>query len=330
MDRSTIALDVRQVTHAYGQHRALHELDLRVSEGEVFALLGPNGSGKTTLFRLISTLARVQQGEIEVFGNSTSTAMAVVRSMLGVVFQSPSLDPKLTVSENIDCQAALYGLGGSRLQSRKAEVVRQLGLEDRMEQIVEHLSGGLKRRVELAKGILHRPRLLLMDEPSTGLDPASRLDMWYALKQLQATDGVTIVLTTHLLEEADKADRIAILNQGSTVAVGRPSDLRASLGEQVLSIQADNLPEVEAWLAARSLSAQSADGRLLVTDATAAQLVAPLSAAFGSQVQSLTLGQPSLEDVFIARTGHRFLQAEVPDEANGKRSKKKRKALSRH
>lgn len=316
------ALEARSVSYRYGQHVALRGLDLRVDAGEIFALLGPNGSGKTTLFRLISTLAKLQEGELLVFGQSVRLAKASVRAALGVVFQSPSLDPKLTVSENIDFQAALYGLSGSELRSRKSQVVAQLGLEDRLKTPTEQLSGGLKRRVELAKVILHRPRLLLMDEPSTGLDPASRLDLWHTLKELQQASGVTVLMTTHLLEEADKADRIAILHQGATVAVGPPGELRQQLGAQVLSIQTSDKAAVMSWLQQRDLQVQQVDGQLRVATAEGAKWVAPLSQEFGERIGSLTLGQPSLEDVFVARTGHRFITHAPTSET---KSKKKRK-----
>lgn len=299
-------VDVQQLSHRYGTHQALSELSLRVEQGEIFALLGPNGSGKTTLFRLISTLARVQSGQIKIFGYSVAAETARVRSTLGIVFQSPSLDRKLSVLENIRCQAVLYGLRGSAMAARIDQVTRQLGIHDRLNTKAEELSGGLKRRVELAKGILHRPRLLLMDEPSTGLDPASRLDMWHAIKELQQSSGVTVLLTTHLLEEADKADRIAIMSQGTSVAVGPPSELRRELGEQVLSISTSQPNAVMAWLVDRAIDAQRVDLRIRVVGSEAAKLVAPLTEAFGEQIQMLTLGQPSLEDVFVARTGHRF------------------------
>lgn len=300
------ALNVSTVHHRYDGNEALRGLSLTVDPGAVFALLGPNGSGKTTLFRLISTLASVQQGEIEVFGHSVRREQSTVRSMLGIVFQSPSLDPKLTVLENIRCQAALYGISGESLKARIREVTHQLGIEDRLQAPAEELSGGLKRRVELAKGILHRPRLLLMDEPSTGLDPSARLDMWHAIKQLQQHNGVTVLLTTHLLEEADKADQIAIMDRGATVALGPPAELRRALGDQVLSIQAKDRTKILDWLQERSVAAQQVANQIRVSGERAAGLVEPLSAHFGEQIQTLTLGQPSLEDVFVARTGHRF------------------------
>jgi ABC-2 type transport system ATP-binding protein len=158
----------------------------------------------------------------------------------------------------------------------------------------------------LAKGILHRPRLLLLDEPSTGLDPAARLDLWHALEQLRANYQVTVLLTTHLLEEADKAGRIAILHQGRSVAVGSPAQLRSELGAQVLSIQTNDQAAVLGWLESRSITAQQFENQLRVTGSSAAELVAPLAHDFGSRIQSLTLGQPSLEDVFVAKTGHQY------------------------
>jgi ABC-2 type transport system ATP-binding protein len=168
------------------------------------------------------------------------------------------------------------------------------------------LSGGLKRRVELAKGILHRPKLLLMDEPSTGLDPTARLDLWHALKELQQKYDVTILLTTHLLEEAEKADRIAIVDHGQIVAIGGPAELRNSLGEQLLRIQTTSSEDLLGWLESKGFPATRVDGQVRVAGAETAEVIPPLMEHFAGTIQSVTLGQPSLEDVFVAKTGHRF------------------------
>jgi ABC-2 type transport system ATP-binding protein len=272
---------------------------------------------------LATTLARVQHGELEIYGRSVRQR-AAIRSQLGIVFQSPSLDPKLSVLENIRCQATLYGLRGKAFEERLCEVSGQLSLSDRLDSKVEELSGGLKRRVELAKGILHRPKLLLMDEPSTGLDPAARLDLWHALKELQQDYDVTILLTTHLLEEAEKADRIAIMDQGQVVALGEPSQLRNSLGEQILRVQTTSPTELLPWLEAEGFQASRVDGQIRISGTETASLVAPMMERFGSQVQNVTLGQPGLEDVFIAKTGHRFPDETETEETTTFTKKRKR------
>ena len=300
------ALSVEQVSHSYGKHQALDSLSLEVAAGEIFAMLGPNGSGKTTLFRLICTLARIQSGDIHVFGNSAKNNLSAVRNSIGIVFQSPSLDRKLTVAENIRCQASLYGLHGQSLNARIDEVAQQLGIADRMNAIVETLSGGLKRRVELAKGVLHKPKLLLLDEPSTGLDPAARLDLWHALEELRDRHQVTVLLTTHLLEEADKADRVAILDKGRTVAIGSPASLRNELGSQVLTIHTTDKAAVLQWLESQSIAVKQIENHLSVAGASSSKIIAPLAEQFGDKIQTLTLGQPSLEDVFVTKTGHKY------------------------
>lgn len=299
-----LPLAVTKVVHRYGDKAALQGVDLVVKSGEIFALLGPNGSGKSTLFRLISTLVPVQQGSIEVFGADCARDRAKVRGYIGVVFQAPSLDGKLTVLENLWCQGVMYGLAGKALRTRSDEVLEQLGMSDRARQLCQELSGGMKRRVELAKGLLHRPRLLLMDEPSTGLDPAARLDLWRALVQLRDVAGVTVLMTTHLLEEADKVDRIAIMDQGQVVVCGTPAELRKEQGSEVITIATDAVDEVAEKIERQlslSVSRLAAEVRI-VSEGSLSRLneVVQLTLPYASQV---TVGRASLEDVFIAKTG---------------------------
>ena len=304
---SVAAIETCQLVHRYGERTALAGLDLRVESGEIFALLGPNGGGKTTLFRLLSTLIPIQQGRAAVLGYDVARQTAEVRLRIGVVFQAPSLDKKLTVAENLSHQGHLYGMSGKTLRRRADEMLARLGLSERRRDLVERLSGGLRRRVELAKGMLHHPRLLLLDEPSTGLDPAARSDLWDYLRQIRAEDGVTVVLTTHLLEEADKADRLAILNAGSLVALDTPQRLRESVGGDTLSIETDDAGPLAALIAERfGLSPQEVDGSLRLELPDAAQWVPRLIEALPGRIHSITLGKPTLEDVFIDRTGHKF------------------------
>ncbi len=307
MMRATAALETSRLVHRYGERTALAGLDLEVAAGEIFALLGPNGGGKTTLFRLLSTLIPIQSGSARLLGYDVARQTAEVQRRIGVVFQAPSLDKKLTVAENLHHQGHLYGLSGGELRQRADEMLDRLRLADRRRDLVETLSGGLRRRVELAKGLLHRPRLLLLDEPSTGLDPGARSDLWDYLQQIRRDDGVTVVLTTHLLEEADKADRLAILNAGSLVALDTPDRLRASVGGDTLTIETDRPEELAAAIGERfDVPAAVVDGSVRLERPDGHQWVARLVEAFPGRLASIKLGKPTLEDVFIARTGHKF------------------------
>jgi ABC-2 type transport system ATP-binding protein len=294
------------VHHSYDGHVALAGVDLDVRAGEILALLGPNGSGKTTLFRLLCTLLPIQRGGISIGGYDSGTNPLAVRGQIGIVFQSPSLDSKLTVDENIACQAALYGIKGAALADRRDELLRRLRLIDRRSDVCESLSGGLKRRVELAKGMLHRPRLLLLDEPSTGLDPAARLDLWDAIREM-ADDGVAVLLTTHLLEEADKADRVAIMSDGRKIAEGSPHQLLSELGEGMVTVTARDAGVVEHLLRSElGLEVQRVHQQFRLQSDSPATLVSVLADKLGDQAQSIAIGRPTLEDVFIAKTGHEF------------------------
>jgi ABC-2 type transport system ATP-binding protein len=304
---SPIAISVAGVSHAYGTRQALVNLSLEIRAGELFAVLGPNGGGKTTLFRVLSTLIPLQSGSIQVLGHDLANQPHAVRRLIGVVFQAPSLDRKLTVVENIRLQAALYGLAGRELSRRLDELLEQFALRDRASELTERLSGGLRRRVELAKGMIHQPRLMLLDEPSTGVDPAARSDLWQYLRHLKDEQGTTILLTTHYLDEADGADRIAILNEGTLVALGPPDELRSQVGGDSITIDTDE----PALLAAAIRDSLGLAGRV-VDDAVRLEVadghkwIARIVEAFPGQITAIRLGKPTLEDVFIARTGHRF------------------------
>lgn len=308
----TPAVEICRVSHDYpargtGTRRALDDVEFSIAEAEIFALLGPNGGGKTTLFRLLSTLIPLQQGAIRVLGRDVARETRAVQQLLGVVFQAPSLDKKLTVSENLHHQGILYGLSGESLRRREAEMLERLRLTDRRHDRVETLSGGLRRRVELAKGMLHEPRVLVLDEPSTGLDPGARADLWDYLQTIRREQRVTVVLTTHLLEEADKADRLAILDRGRVVALDTPNALRSIVGGDTLTIETDDAASLAARIAERfQMPTQTIDGRVRLERPDGHRLVAQLVEAFPGEVRAVTLGKPSLEDVFIAKTGRRF------------------------
>lgn len=283
------------------------DLTLDVARGELLAVLGPNGGGKTTLFRLLSTLLPLQSGSASVLGCDLQAHPHAIRQRIGVVFQAPSLDRKLTVAENIRLQAALYGLAGREVTQRLDELLARFALAERAGELTEKLSGGLRRRVELAKGLIHQPQLLLLDEPSTGLDPAARSDLWRYLRLLREEQGTTIVLTTHYLDEADGADRLAILNEGRLVALGPPDELRASVGGDSITLETAAAAELAAQIAERfGLPARVVDDAVRLETPDGHHWIPRLMEAFPGRIAAIRLGKPTLEDVFIARTGHRF------------------------
>ena len=301
------AVDVSKVSYAYGDAVALQEVSFSVAPGEIFGLLGPNGGGKSTLFRLLSTLVAMQSGEVKLFDYDLRKQRSAVRPLMGVVFQSPALDGKLSVEENMRHQGHLYGLRGGKLNDSILHALKRFGLQDRRKQRTEHLSGGLQRRVELAKSLLHRPQLLVLDEPSTGLDPGARHDLWSSLEEVRSQDGVTVLMTTHILEEAEGCDRVAVLDRGQLVVTGEPSKLEAELGGDVISIRCDEPAELATQLQQQlKVSSRLVGGRLRIQDASGAELLKKIVEKFGDVVASVTLSHPTLEDVFIHYTGREF------------------------
>jgi ABC-2 type transport system ATP-binding protein len=319
------AVEIAHLAYRYGERDAIHDLSLTIAEREIFAILGPNGSGKTTLFRVLSTLIPLQQGEVRILGHDLRTEAFAIRPQLGIVFQSPSIDKKLTVMENVVFHGRLYGLGGSELRTRAEEMLARLGLADRRRELVEKLSGGLRRRVELATGMLHRPRVLLLDEPSTGLDPGARSDLWQYLEQVRETEGVTVLLTTHLLDEAQRADRIAIMHAGKVAALDTPAALQAAVGGDAITIRTSDPATLAAEIERQfKIAAKVVDGSVRLEQANGHQWIAKLVEAFPDRIESITLGKPTLEDVFIHFTGHRFWSDPQPENETGGRKKRKR------
>jgi ABC-2 type transport system ATP-binding protein len=311
MSTSVPQLAARGLTKSFGGRAILRGADLDVAAGARIGVLGPNGGGKSTLFRLLSTLLPLQQGEVSILGFNLRRQIIAIRERIGVVFQSPSVDRKLTVGENLMHQGHLYGIRGAELERRSTMLLEKFQLLDRRRDKVESLSGGLRRRVELAKGLLHHPRLLLLDEPSTGLDPAARNDMWDYLRKLREQDGVTIVLTTHLLEEADKADRIAILDRGHLVALDTPDALRSTVGGDAITIRTAAPEKIAAGIKQHfSKEANVIDGAVRLEMANGHEWIARIVEAFPGQIDAITLGKPTLEDVFIDRTGRRLESVE--------------------
>jgi ABC-2 type transport system ATP-binding protein len=294
-------LVVDSLTHRYGERVALNAVSFTVQRGELFGLLGPNGGGKTTLFRILTTLMEPTAGSVQLDGGPMD------RRRIGVVFQSPSLDKKLTVLENLRHQGHIYGMRGAALRTRIDELLARFGLVDRANDLVEKLSGGLRRRVELAKGLLHKPELLLLDEPSTGLDPRARRELGDYLAELRDTDGVTVLLTTHIMDEADRCNRIALLDHGKLEALDTPHALKERIGGDVVSVGSRDPAKLRAQIEKRfGVKASVVDHTIRIERPRGHEFIPALVEAFPGEIDSISVGKPTLEDVFIHLTGHHF------------------------
>jgi ABC-2 type transport system ATP-binding protein len=318
------AVDIENLRHVYPPRRpgrkakqqhvstepivAVNNLSLKIEESEIFGILGPNGSGKSTLFQIISTLLKPSSGTVRVAGFNVSSQPQLVRQQLGVVFQSPSLDDQLTAMENLIHHGHLYGLRGTDLKQRANDALAAVSLTERANDYVMSFSGGMKRRVEIAKAMLHQPRLLLLDEPSTGLDPAARREIWQHLNKLRTELGITVLMTTHLMDEAEKCDRLAIVHHGKLVAVDTPEKLIQQIGGDVIQIDTDEPESMQSELAAMypDHTLKLIDGRLLLESEDGPTQVARIATAFGPKIKRISVGQPTLEDVFMHLTGDKL------------------------
>jgi ABC-2 type transport system ATP-binding protein len=313
LDESAV-VRVENVVHRYGERTALDGVSFDVRPAEIFGLLGPNGSGKTTLFRILSTLMLPTGGRALVSGFDTAAQPNAVRRQIGVVFQAQSVDVKLSAAENLWHQGHLYGLAGRGLKQRVAEMLGHVGLAERAGDRVETFSGGMLRRVELAKGLLHRPSVLLLDEPTTGLDPGARRDVWLYLEHVRESQGVTVVVTTHLMEEAERCDRLAILNEGKLVALGTPAELKSKIGGDVIVVEARDPQALAARMAQRfGVAPTVMENKLRMERAQGHRFAAELSEAFPGEFDAISVAKPTLEDVFIDLTGHRFWTEAEPE-----------------
>ena len=310
MTVSLNAVEVDRLRHRYGERVALDGVSFAVAQGEIFGLLGPNGGGKTTLFKIVSTLLFPAEGTVRVFGDDVVSHPAAVRRRLGVVFQHPALDGRLTVEENLRHQGHLYGLSGRALTGRIGEVLARVRIEDRRRDLVSTLSGGLQRRAEVAKALLHRPALLVLDEPSTGLDPSARRDIWQDLATLRRQEGTSVILTTHLMDEAAACDRVAILDLGKLVALDTPAALTSAIGGDVVQVATRDPQGLAARVAQRfGVRAEVVDGKVHIERDRAHEFIAELVEGFPGEIDAVTFGKPTLEDVFVRFTGRRLEEA---------------------
>ena len=301
-------ISVQNLIHRYENRTALNGVSFDVRPAELFGLLGPNGSGKTTLFRILSTLMIPSGGRAIIMGCDAAQEPARLRRQIGVVFQAQSIDLKLTAYENLWHQGHLYGLRGATLKKRIQEILSRVGLADRAKELVETFSGGMQRRIELAKGLLHHPAVLLLDEPTTGLDPGARRDLWQYLQILRDEERVSVLVTTHLMEEAERCDRLAIMNEGNLVALGTPAQLKAEIGGDVVLLDAAH----DAGLLAERIrdrfhvETTVLENQIRMEREGAHRFVTEVVEAFPGEIEAVSVSKPALEDVFIRSTGHKF------------------------
>lgn len=319
------AIDVKGLVKTYPKGvRALDGVSFEVAAGSVFGLLGPNGAGKSTIVKILTTLSRPDQGEAVVAGLDVLRRPDRVRRAIGCVAQNSGVDVNATGRENMLLQGRLYGMGGRVLEQRVDTLLERFGLADAARRVTRTYSGGMQRKLDVALGLVHRPEVLFLDEPTTGLDPEARTDMWSEIERLTGEEGLTILLTTHYLEEADRlARRLAIVDQGKVVAQGSPDELKSELHGDAVHIELD-APEADGRVAAALAPLSEVHdvvverGRLLHarTDNGARAVPVMLQAleAQGLPVASVTVARPSLDDVYLMYTGRRFAEADTAAE----------------
>ena len=311
------AISVRGLVKRFGDFTAVNRVSFGVKEGEVFGLLGPNGAGKTTTISILSTIISLSSGSASVFGNDVTKSKDAVRGMIGIVFQDPSLDDELTGRENLDLHARFYGVKGEQKREAIARVLKLVELEDKADKQVRSYSGGMKRRLEIARGFIHNPRVLFLDEPTIGLDPQTRRKIWDYIKMLNEKERLTIIITTHYMEEADElCDRIAIIDHGKIIAMDTPEKLKDSLGGDIIRIGTASPSRLVSLLKKKKMGSRVKEyggDTVEITSKNGGALlpkVIELADKAKIPIEYSTIKRPTLEDVFISMTGKAIREEE--------------------
>jgi ABC-2 type transport system ATP-binding protein len=302
-DSVPAAVEVHGLSKHYGDLVAVDGIDFSVAQGEIFAFLGPNGAGKSTTIKMLCTLAHPTSGGATVAGFDVGTQAKSVRRHIGLVFQEQTLDDQLTAQENLRFHAVLYGVPHDQVDARITRVLDLVALSDRRKDLVSTYSGGMARRLEIARGMLHTPKVLFLDEPTVGLDPQTRALIWEDIQRLRKEEGVTIFLTTHYMDEAEYAERIAIIDHGSIIALDTPDVLKASVGSDTVSLETSDDQAALASLQRAGYEVQRIEGGLTAFVADEEAAVGPIVAAAGVPVRTVRAHRPTLDDVFLHFTG---------------------------
>lgn len=302
-------IEIRNLTKSFGQLVAVDNISLEIKEGEIFGFLGPNGAGKTTTISMLVTMRRPTSGSARVNGFDILKEPDNVRRSIGIVFQDPSLDDELTAYENLELHAAMYGVAAPERKPRILEVIKTVELEDRLHDFVKTFSGGMRRRLEIARGLLHYPKILFLDEPTLGLDPQTRKHVWDYIVKLKREHGITVMMTTHYMEEADSlCDRIAIIDHGKIAALGTPAELKDALGGDIIVLQTSDAAKAEGALGGMpGLKSMKSEGDSLSLSVVQGEKRIPaiieLARKAGIRVDSVSMHKPKLDDVFLHFTG---------------------------
>jgi ABC-2 type transport system ATP-binding protein len=314
------AIEVNDLRKSYGEVEAVRGVAFEVARGEVFGFLGPNGAGKTTTINMLCTLTNPTGGEARVAGHDVVRERDDVRRNIGLVFQEPTLDGYLTAAQNLRLHAELYGVESKLVAPRMRQLLEMVGLWDRRDSPVRTFSGGMRRRLEIARGLMHSPRVLFLDEPTIGLDPQTRRSIWSYIDRLRQSEEITIFMTTHYMDEAEFCDRIAIMERGEIVALDTPAALKAEVGADRVRIQTDDDEAAIAALAERfELEGRVAEGAVIFFVPSGEQFVPRLFAELGVPIRSVSVSRPTLDDVFMSYTGTTIRDAEETTGAHANR-----------
>jgi ABC-2 type transport system ATP-binding protein len=310
--RPPLAITVAGLTKNYGEIEAVRGIDFEVPTGETFGFLGPNGAGKSTTIKILCTLARPTSGSARVAGHDVTAERDAVRRNIGLVFQDTTLDNYLTGAQNLRFHADLYGVPTAAVAPRMRQVMEMVGLWDRRDSLVMTYSGGMQRRLEIARGLLHAPRVLFLDEPTVGLDPQTRTSIWEYINELKAREDITIFLTTHYMDEAEHCDRIAIIDHGKIVAIDTPEALKASVGKDRVQIHtADDAAAIAQLGRDFGIEAGIHEGAVTFSVAAGEEFVPRLFAGLSVPIRAVSVARPSLDDVFMSYTGKTIRDAEA-------------------
>jgi ABC-2 type transport system ATP-binding protein len=308
---STPAISVRDLVKTFDEVRAVRGVNFEVAMGEVFGFLGPNGAGKTTTINMLCTLAKPTSGAAQVAGHDVVSERDDVRRNIGLVFQDPTLDGYLTAAQNLQLHAELYGVQSDLVKPRMRQVMEMVGLWDRKDSVVGTFSGGMRRRLEIARGLMHSPRVLFLDEPTIGLDPQTRRSIWSYIRELKEREEITIFMTTHYMDEAEWCDRIAIMDHGEIVALDSPDALKAGVGTDRVTIHTDDNDAAIAALDRQfGVEAKMVEGAVVFGVAAGEEFVPRLFAEFEMPIRSVSVSRPTLDDVFMSYTGTTIRDAE--------------------